>query len=255
MLAKLARERAAPPARPLSLTPAPAGAFRAALPMLALFTLLARPATAQVTASVAAFSDLQARGMTLNDGRPALQASVNLDSASGWYGGASAAQAKLPFTRTHALWQAYAGYAARLGNDGSWEAGASRYAYRGASEYDFSEVFAGVSWKQLAARVYYSPHYYGLQGSSWYAEVNGGLSLADGLELQAHVGRLHAQAGEYGNWYRKTARTDLRLGLAWSVDAWTLSAGWTGMRGDRGWYGTTASGQARAFSAGVAYHF
>lgn len=221
--------------------------------MLALFTLLAGTASAQVTASVAAYSDLQARGMTLNDGRPALQGSVNLDSASGWYGGASAAQARLPFTRMHALWQAYAGYAARLGNEGSWEAGASRYAYRGATGYDFSEVFAGVSWKQLAARVYYSPHYYGLQGRSSYAEVNGGLALADGLELQAHIGRLNARAGEY--WYGTTARTDLRLALAWSIEAWTLSAAWTGMRGDRGWYGTTVSGQARAFSAGLAYHF
>ena len=69
-----------------------------------------------------------------------------------------------------------------------------------------------------------------------------------------HCGRLDAAAGEYP-WYGKTARSDVRLALAWNIDAWTFSAAWTEVRGDRGWYGTQVEGQARALSASVAYHF
>lgn len=201
--------------------------------------------------SLGLLSDYRVRGVSLNDGRPAAQFTLNRDSTWGGYAGLSVAQARLIHTAANAAGVAYAGYATRFGSDGSWDVGGARTVYRGAGEYDYHELHAGAGWGPWTARLSWSPRYFGVQGRSLYAEVQRGGALGEGLELQLHAGRLHAAEGaQY--WYGASTRSDARIGVAWMIDRWTLHAAWTGVRGSG--YGLPLE-NGHGWVAGAAFTF
>src|SRR5512144_21045 len=83
-------------------------------------------AAAQLSGTVAAVTDYRYRGVTFSDRRPAAQAGLTYDDASGWYAGAFASTVRLdppgPATSNFQA-IAYGGYAARLESGVSLEAG------------------------------------------------------------------------------------------------------------------------------------
>ncbi|HZX27279.1 MAG TPA: TorF family putative porin [Telluria sp.] len=214
--------------------------------VLAILLCAAPLASAQTTFTVGATSDYRVRGLTYSGGSPSVSAGVNRDFDSGWYAGGTAARARVPNTGVNAVGQVYAGYAARLNAAVSWEAGAARTVFHGGSGiWNYGEVYAGVALERIGARLYYSPHYYGSGEQAWYGEVNGTWPLSERWDVTAHAGRLRTgETYAYGR-YTTGGRTDLRLGLTWTLDAWSAWAAWSDTRGN------TAGRPARGLAIGL----
>ena len=65
------------------------------------------------------------------------------------------------------------------------------YRYPGARaerETDYAEGFAGVTWRNVNARFYVTPHYFGGGRSALYAELNATFALSERVAVTAHAG-------------------------------------------------------------------
>ncbi len=159
---------------------------------LAAALLLAGQVDAQVSGSVAALSDYRFRGISVSDRNPALQASLAFDHATGLFASAFASSVDFAsVSDTNLETVLVAGYAAQLHPDLSWEAGVAYYRYPGSRterETDYAEGFAGVTWRDVNARLYVAPDYFGDGRSALYAELNATFALSERFAVIAHAG-------------------------------------------------------------------
>lgn len=201
-------------------------------------------AQAQVSGSAGIVSDHMYRGISLSSGKPAARLSLDVDGAGGWFAGGQVVSGQLaPQAHRTAQWLGYAGYARRLESGLSWEAGMSAYAFHGAPNWNFREVFAGLSYDDYALRLHYAPDYLGFGERTVYTELNGGAQLAPGWRLFWRGGYLSAP----GN--AASSRAEARVGAATSRQGWQLqlsldAARLRGQAGANGRYGNHAGGRA-----------
>lgn len=167
------------------------------------------PARAQLGASAALVSDYAVRGMSLSQGHPEPQLRLDYDAGSGAYAGALASGVSLADSQARVQLLAYGGYAQRLRNGLSWEAGALSTHFAGGAQYRYHEFYAGLAREGLSARIYFSPSYYG-EGKTLYGELNGSWPIGARLTLSGHLGLLHPfqDGGEAAR-----RRLDARLAL------------------------------------------
>lgn len=192
-------------------------AWASAAAVAALFCQ-AVSARAETGVSIAIDSDDRLRGVSLSDERPVASLNVSHDSAGGLYYGASAAT--VATSRAGLQWLGdtiWLGYARRLSVDVSWDVGATNSVvgdYAGPhSRIDYSEVYAGVTCKDISVHLYYSPSYLGSGAQTLYAEVDGALRPAPAWRLFAHAGVL-ASLGGANVGYAGHSRYDARVGIA-----------------------------------------
>jgi uncharacterized protein (TIGR02001 family) len=197
-----------------------ASVLRAAV--VAAGALACQAAHAQIGSSVALASDYSARGISLSRGHPSLQLRIDVDTAQGWYAGAFATPDASPDGEGDGQLIGYAGYAQRLPSGLTWEAGASSVVFVHDAEYNYQEVYAGLSFDRIGARLSLSPSYYGGRRTA-YAELNGFYPLRDHLRITGHAGML---AGLGGGGDRFHDRVDLRLALVADIGDCTLQLAW-----------------------------
>ena len=206
--------------------------------LCALFLLCTPSAHAQLSGSAGILSDYLYRGVSLSGGKAVPRLSLNYDGAAGWYAGGQVIGGQAGgATHRSAQWVAYAGYAQRLQSGLNWEAGVSRYAFPQASHWHFNEAYAGIGTDALSARLHYSPDYLGMRTRTLYAELNGGIELAEGLGGFWHLGHLGSVRAGPG---ATIGRFDLRLGLAASRGNWRAELSFDAARkqnGYRSYYG------------------
>jgi uncharacterized protein (TIGR02001 family) len=152
-------------------------------------------ACAQVSGRLEWLTDDRFRGFSLSDRHPAVQASVNLDHASGAYAGALVSVAT-PFAGSSPQnLRLYAGYAHALDGDSlTWDAGVVAYRF-GHTEWpappNYIEWFAGASAASWNTRLYLSGNYAGLKAPSAYLELNAAKPVLARLALTGHIGVFH----------------------------------------------------------------
>jgi uncharacterized protein (TIGR02001 family) len=182
------------------------------------------PAAAQTSGNLTLVSEYAVRGISLGDGDPALQLRLDHDAPGGWYVGGFVSPVVLAVPGEHRRQTAlivYGGRAGRLPSGMTWDAGVSRAAFTRAHEYDYLEFHAGVALDRASARLFLSPAYYG-QDPSAYLDLNAFHPLDDRVRLTFHAGLLHS----FGDAHRQAElRADLRVGVAATLDDWTLQLG------------------------------
>lgn len=182
--------------------------------------LLAQAGDWTPSANVGLTTDYVFRGISQTDENPALQASVELSHASGFYLGiwgsnvdfndGDEAEVEIDY---------YAGFASELTDELSWDAGVLYYSYPGASsdlDYDYWEGKLGLAYSlgdvamtpTFGVEAYYTPEYFGNTGDATYLIGTLGLALTEELELSAGVG--YQSFSESG----LVDYTDWKLGLA-----------------------------------------
>ena len=109
----------------------------------------------------------------------------------------------------------------------------SRYASRASSDY--TEIYAGVSHKALAARVSYAPHYFVDGFRTLYGELDANFSPMSKLNLNAHVGMLVPIDFPEGSEKPRTQH-DWRIGVARQFGTLSLHAFLTGGGPGRDYY-------------------
>jgi uncharacterized protein (TIGR02001 family) len=214
--------------------------------LIGLACALDASAQAQVSGSAGIVSDYMYRGISLSSGKPAARLSLDVDGASGWFAGGQVVTGQLaPQSHRNAQWLGYGGYAQRLPSGLSWETGVSAYAFHGAPDWNFREVFVGLSYDNYSARLHYSPDYLGFGDRTVYAELNGGAPLAAGWRYFWRGGFLAALDNAL------SSRAEARIGVGTAVEGWQLqlSLDAVRLRGQGGSSG--AYGQATASSSKV----
>lgn len=193
------------------------------LPLLAatlmLTALTAAHAQTTFSGSAGVLSDYRYRGLSLSDGNAAYQLTLNVDHASGWYGGLFATTATVA-DREGAQLIAYAGYAQRLRNGASWEAGCTRSSYTSWHFGDYNECYAGLAIERSSARLSYAPRYLGYDNRTLYAELNSYYPLHDNINLTGHAGLLRTLSGIAWPGVPERQRYDLRAGISIRLGDW-----------------------------------
>ena len=191
---------------------------------LACAACAACPAAAQTSGNLTLVSEYAVRGISLGDGDPALQLRLDHDAPGGWYVGGFVSPVVLAVPgerRRQTALIVYGGRAGRLPSGMTWDAGVSRAAFSRGHEYDYVEFHAGVALDRASVRLFLSPAYYG-QDPSAYLDLNAFHPLDDRVRLTFHAGLLHS----FGDAHRQAElRADLRVGVAATLDDWTLQLG------------------------------
>ena len=183
-----------------------------------LALMVAAPAWAQVSASVRAWSDYRYRGASLSDGKPALQLHAGYDAAGGGYAGAMLSSVRVGESgKAELMALAYAGWTLPL--RGAWhaDAGAQYVAFTQSHEYDYAELYAGLSTRKASLRLHYAADYFG-GGSAWYAEYDIRHALSERWTVIAHAGLLRSDG--------ISSRRDGFAGVSWARGGYEVLCLW-----------------------------
>ena len=193
------------------------------------FAFIAANVSAQVSGSLTLVSDYRFRGVSLSHNRPAAQLGAVYDDARGWYAGAFASTAQFAYPSSREL-QAlvFVGYVWRFPSGLSSEVGADYSAFTGAGGYSYPEVYWGIAYENLSARLYYAPRYFVDDSEAIYGEVNCVQPLLDRVRLLAHAGILrNSSDNAYGG--RAVHHVfDARIGVGVDFDQFSVQLNWVG---------------------------
>jgi uncharacterized protein (TIGR02001 family) len=160
-----------------------------------MILLAGAPATAQLNLGASLTSDYRLRGYSLSHGRPAASARIGYDDASGLFADGTAISFLAPDDSLKWMGGIVAlGYARRLRGGLSVDAGVLRAQFSPQSSLGraggYTELFAGLSGRTLAARLSYSPDYYRPGVATLYGRVEATVRPAPRWRLSGHVGAL-----------------------------------------------------------------
>lgn len=149
-------------------------------------------ANAGVSVTPTIVSDYDFRGFTQTAKDPAFQLGVNYAHDSGFYAfawGSNLDEDSYPDADLEL--DVGLGFA---GGDAAetvgYDVGAVYYTYPGNSDFNFYEIYAGLSKSFFAAKLWYSPEFAGVPGdtSAFYLEGNGTFPLPQDFSFVAHLG-------------------------------------------------------------------
>jgi uncharacterized protein (TIGR02001 family) len=159
---------------------------------------VAATAHAGVSSTWTAASDYDLRGITQSAQGPAIQASIDYAHDSGWYLGAWGSD--IDFCPSGAAGcldasyelDVYTGFSGSTGENGlGWDVGLIYYTYE-RSDYDYREIYAGLSKDWFKAKLSYSNDFGGdtTAGNTpaFYAEAAATVPLPQNFSALAHVG-------------------------------------------------------------------
>jgi len=203
-----------------------------------VLVIVARPATAAVGVAVSAQSDDVFRGTSLSGGRPVASLDLAFDHPSGFYAGATATGVLAAHSGPRGLsLQEYVGFARRLAPELVADAGVSHsdyteyYVGRDAARY--SEVYVGLASRHLAARLSYSPRYFGYRRETLYGELEATVRPRPEWRLSAHAGVLGYLTGASPPGASDTI-FDWRFSASREVRGLALQLAVTGREGEAG---------------------
>jgi uncharacterized protein (TIGR02001 family) len=187
----------------------------------AILMLSAAPARAEIGASLTLASQDRFRGYSVSDGYPAATLSLSYDDVAGPYFEASVMAAGTPSEGVQRYrFEENAGYALRIANGPTIDAGIVHADYSGYRIYGqtavFTEIYAGLITKHLSAHIHYAPNYFQRGVATFYSDVDGAVPLTPRIRLSAHYGLLiqtqgsHEAAGRTARDWRIGAATELR---------------------------------------------
>lgn len=198
---------------------------------------------AQFSGSASLLSDYRFRGISLSHNRPAAQLALAYDDASGWYGGAFASTVQLvDGTRRELQVVSFVGYAKRVPSGLSWEAGADYSVVTGDQSYSYPEVYAGVAFENVNARLYYAPRYFGLDSGVIYGEINASYRIVERVRLLAHGGALRNDSENSYNRRPDHRVFDGSFGVALDLDPFNVQLAWVGISSLNTLYPVTTTG-------------
>lgn len=180
--------------------------------------LASAAANADVTATVTATSDYDFRGITQTAQDPALQGSVDYSHSSGFYAGAWASNVDFgDCCDENVEVDVYAGF--RGGEAVTWDVGAIYYTYPGADSINYPEIYAGIGYKWVSGKVWYSNDFGNGDESAFYYEGNFAVPLPANFAASAHVGY---SDGNYWDRYYGGGYMDWNVGVTYALGHFTL---------------------------------
>lgn len=176
--------------------------------------MIAPVAQAEVSANVALQSDYTWRGISQNAEDPSIQGGFDYGHESGFYAGVWGASVDFGSVESTEL-DLYLGYATEFSNGIGIDVGAIEYTYHGsegASDSNFTEVYAGISYAGFSATYYAGDEFSDL------------IEVSYGYDFEAAGLSLGATYGDYDEYSYYTIGLSGGFGadskLGWDVSFW-----------------------------------
>lgn len=201
--------------------------------------LYAASVGAQFTGTVTGVSDYRYRGVSLSRERPAAQFTLAYDGPGGRYGGLFASTVEFAgAAKTTVQVVGFLGVAVPITADMHADAGIDYSAFgRDLRDYDYGELYAGISSVGWSARLHYSPNYFDFAQRSLYGEFDASHRLNDRIALVGHVGVL-VPTGHDAVAPARYVRNpvDARAGVAFDIAGFDLQVAWVSSNATRAGY-------------------
>jgi uncharacterized protein (TIGR02001 family) len=190
-------------------------------------------AQAEVSGTATLVSDYDFRGISQTGNDPTVQLSIDYASESGWYIGTWGSGVDFGAPKPSTEVDVYTGFRGSAGDLG-YDAGINYYSYPGASDLNFPEIYAKLSYSIVSGGVYYSNAFgHKDNGSAFYVYgdvgipagpltigLHAGLSSGDGIEDTYGFGADEDGLGAEDSY------TDYGIGISYSANNFTLGMKW-----------------------------
>ena len=197
----------------------------APLAALALTVLAAPLARAEVSSTITLASDYDFRGITQTARDPALQASLDWSSESGFYLGAWVSNVDFgEGTKADIEWDLLGGYSGSIGEHGGFDIGYVQYGFNPSGDkVDFGEFYAGLSYKAISGKFWYADDFGNTGDSATYIEVNAEIPLPNDFGLVLHIGQ---SDGDYWDAAYGDGYLDYSIGVTKSLGNFDFALKW-----------------------------
>lgn len=153
------------------------------------------------SSTVYAVSDYDFRGSSQNAEDPTLQASIDYAGPNGLVVGAWASQVDFGPADVDVEVDIYGSFSGNFTEDLGWTTGVTYYAYPDESDFNYTEIFGGLSYQWVSGKVWYSNKFLGDAGedtaralsgdddtSAFYIEGNATIPLPQSFSVLLHLG-------------------------------------------------------------------
>ncbi len=187
--------------------------------------LLAGPAGAQVSSTITLASDYDFRGISQTTRDPALQASLDWASPSGFYLGAWGSNADYgALAKTDLEVDLLGGYRGKFNDDTGYDVGVVWYSFHpGGDNVDYGEVYGGISYKMFSGKLWYSWDFNNFGETAAYLEGNVAIPLPDDFGLALHAGY---SDGDYWDATNGGGYLDYSIGVTKTLGKFALALKW-----------------------------
>ncbi len=146
-------------------------------------------AQAAVTVTPTVVSDYDFRGISQTAESPALQLAVTYANDSGFYLGGWGSNVDFGAGDPNIELDVTAGFTFGDAKEGfAYDIGAVEYTYVGKSDFNYPEIYAGITRDWFNAKLFYSWDFGGLSQNAWYLSSTGTFPLPSDFSLVAHAG-------------------------------------------------------------------
>lgn len=169
-------------------------------------------------------SDYRFRAITQTSEKPAVQASLDWNTDSGFYVGAWGSQIKYEGGDTDFELDTRAGFSKAISENWAVDFGVVRYNYfpRGTDNFDFNEYYAGMSFKNTSLTFWYADDWANSGIAGKYIEANTSFPLPRDFSFNVHAGY---SWGDYWEEY-DADYVDYYVELSKPIGNWSLSLRW-----------------------------
>lgn len=200
---------------------------------------MAGAAQAEVSGTATIVSDYDYRGFTQTGNDATVQLSIDYAHESGWYIGTWGSGVDFGTDKPSTEVDVYSGYRGSAGDLG-YDVGVLYYAYPGASDLNFTEIYGKLSYSIVSGGVYYSNDFGGSSDSAFY--VYGDVGIPAGpLTVGLHAGLSDGDGvgatyfGDGAGGFVEDSYADYAIGVSYSASNLTLGLKWIAIdAGDAG---------------------
>ena len=193
--------------------------------LAALAALASFGARAEVSSTLTLASEYDFRGISQTARDPALQASLDWSAPGGLYLGAWASNVDFgPGTDADIELDGTIGFRGNISDDTSFDLGAVYYTFWGdGDEAEYGELFAGLGYKAVSAKLWYAPDFNNSGESATYLEGNAAIPLPSDFELTLHAGY---SDGDFWDLANDGGYFDYSIGVGKSIGNFALALKW-----------------------------
>ena len=174
-------------------------------------------AQAGTSANVYVVSDYLFRGVTQTNDGAAVQGGIDYEHDSGFYAGTWMSTLGNGAGVEDDIYLGFAGEAGSI----SYDIGAIRYIYPSLTDFDATEIYAGIDVGPVGVKYWYE-----VNGDWGYLEGNASFDLKEDLSLSLHIGSTDFNGGgDYIDY-------NVALGKTWKDLDWSLMISNTDISGD-----------------------
>lgn len=183
-------------------------------------------ASAQFTGTVAAVSDYRFRGVSLSHEKPATQLTITYDAPAGGYAGVFASTVEFAAASSTTMEVVgFLGAATPIASGVHADVGINYASFGGVlRDYNYGELYVGISSDQYGASVHYSPDYLGASDGSLYGALDVTHAVSDRIALLGHVGVLLPV--KHGSAEPVRRPLDARAGIGFDFAGFNVQIAW-----------------------------